>query len=83
MSSKVITSSDFKLDLEEAIELIDISKNLFQQKLEVIKEKSASTKIPEQIEKYEAEAKILYEDYKRSIDVIDKYIDEVSASSIK
>lgn len=69
---------DAKLDLDEALELIEISRGLFQKRLEEIKAKSKSTTNHSKLYMLEVEAQKLYEDYKKSLSAIEDYIDEAA-----
>lgn len=82
MSSKAVPASDAKLELQEAVELIEISRVLFQKKLSEIKAKGLKTDDSAEKAKLELKAKELYVEYKKSLSVIEEYIDEVSANII-
>ncbi len=82
MQTKRSIVVDKQLDLQEATELIEISRRLFQEKLAVIKSKSQETKDNKSKKDLETQAENLYNDYRKSLSEIEKFIDEVTNSVI-
>ncbi len=80
MQTKSDSVIDTQLDLQEAIELIEISRRLFQDKLSALKSKSEKAKDLKIKVNLEMQASDLYEDYKKSLAEIEKFIDEISKS---
>jgi hypothetical protein len=79
MADQATPASNINEDVAEAMELVEITRRLFQKNLKEVKEKSSKTKNPKKLQEYEAEAKKLYEDYKKSLGVIEEYIDQIAA----
>ncbi len=73
--SKKQILEEIKKDLQEAVELVKISRDLFQKKLSVIKTEIISEKSKEKKKELLLKAEDLYRDYKDSLQIIEKYMD--------
>ena len=69
-----------QISLEEAIQLVEVSRVLFHKKLGVIQQKVEGETSEAQRRQLHDEAKELYRQYTTSLDVIENYIDEISRS---
>lgn len=64
-----------KQDLEEALELVELSRKLFQEKLSALEELLTNEVDRNKIEKIVSRAEKLYREYKESLAVIEAFID--------
>ncbi len=63
------------LDYQQAVELIETSRQLFQAKLFVLRKRISNEPQPEKVEKLLVEVNNLYAEYRRSLELIEKSLD--------
>lgn len=69
---------EVKTDLEETLRLVETSLDRFQQKLALLKKEFAEANKSEIQKKIMAKAINLYQDYRRSLKIIENHIDMLS-----
>lgn len=81
MADQATAAPNTKEDVAEAIELIEITRKLFQKNITALKQRGSQVDSKEKLQEYEAEAKKLYEDYKKSLQALEEYIDQIPATN--
>lgn len=75
-SLKQQTAIAVREDLEEALELVEISRKLFQEKLSALEKLLVDEADRNKIEKILRSAEKLYREYKESLKIIETYTDQ-------
>lgn len=75
-SLKQQTAIAVREDLEEALELVEISRKLFQEKLSALEKLLVDEADRNKIEKILRSAEKLYREYKESLKIIETYADQ-------
>ena len=84
MPQAYLSTSDLhsiREDLDEGIELIEISHNLFQKKLAALESRTKSINDPRMKKELRKEALLLFSEYKNSLQVIEQFMQEAYKKS--